>query len=127
MSALVVRPGQSPFSDGAGISPLTSGTPADWEAVGRNHIAYAGRFWTEGDRLWHELAVCSLPSMVGKVQERQVRFEEVDEVEYLELGVEEVVVEGVKRRVCVRWRRMEGNSGGLGNREVSRLDDKLET
>jgi hypothetical protein len=123
MSALVVRPGQPPFSDGAGISPLTSGTPADWETVGRNQIAYSGRFWTKGDRLWHELGVCSIPSQVGKVQERKVRFEDVDGEMYLELGVDEVLVQGVKRKVCVRWRKMGSNEGGIEGEEVSRLGE----
>jgi hypothetical protein len=123
MSALVVRPGQQTFRDSAGISPLTSGTPSDWETVGRNHIAYSGRFWTKGDRLWHELAVCSIPSQVGKVQERKVRFEKVNGEKYMELGVDEVLIEGLKRKVCVRWKKMSDNIGGIEAEEVSKLGE----
>jgi hypothetical protein len=112
MSAQVVTPGQAPFSDGNGISPQTSGTPADWEQVGRNFIAYSGRFWIKDEgTIMHELGVCNVPRMVGFVQERSVRCEEVDGEEELCLGVESVEVDGVARRVQVRWRRMEGNAG----------------
>jgi hypothetical protein len=114
MSAQVVRPGQPAFSDGAGISPLTSGTAADWETVGRNFIGYSGRFWVKDERtIMHELAVCNIPRMRGVVQERTVRFEEVGGVEFLCLGMDEVEVEGVKRKVEVRWKRMEGNQGAV--------------
>ena len=113
MSAQVVRTGQPPFSDGAGIFPDTSGTPQDWEALGRNFIAYSGRFWSgesEGKEcVWHEMSVVNLPSFVGKVQKRVVGMEEKDGEVYLHLGVEEVEIEGVKRAIKVVWKKMASN------------------
>jgi hypothetical protein len=114
MSAQVVTPGQAPFSDGSGVSPQTTGSAADWEQVGRNFIAYSGRFWVKDERtIVHEMAVCNVPRMVGFVQERTARFEDVDGTEELCLGVDSVEVEGVARKVHVRWRRMEDNVGAL--------------
>jgi len=115
MSAQVVRPGQAPFPDGGGISPETSGTPADWEAVGRNFIAYSGRFWIDASGaepcLWHEMSVCNVPGMVGLVQKRLVRMEVENGTTYLSLGVESVELEGVTRAVKVVWKKMGDNKG----------------
>lgn len=112
MAAQVVRPGQAPFPDGGGILPDTSGTPADWEQVGRNFIAYSGRFWVEESEgkewVWHELSVCSLPGMVGKKARRSVEMEGEGGEVVLRLGVEGLEVEGVERRVEVVWRKVGG-------------------
>jgi hypothetical protein len=115
MSAQVVRPGQTPFSDGGGIAPDTSGTPDDWEQVGRNFIAYSGRYWVNeedgAEVLWHELDVCSLPRMVGMVQKRRVELEDVDGARVLNLGVEGLELGGMECNVAVKWKRVENNLG----------------
>ncbi|KAH7068948.1 Lipocalin-like domain-containing protein [Paraphoma chrysanthemicola] len=115
MSAQVVRPGQAPFSDGGGIAPDTSGTPSDWEQVGRNFIAYSGRYWVSEEEgkevLWHELDVCSIPRMVGMVQKRKAQLDEVDGASILNLGVDGLVLDGVDCKVEVKWKRVEDNAG----------------
>ncbi|KAF2032451.1 hypothetical protein EK21DRAFT_87054 [Setomelanomma holmii] len=117
MSASVVRPGQPHFSDGGGLAPDTSGTLEDWELVGRNFIAYSGRYWVADDEetgrevVWHEMSVCSLPSLRGVVAKRSARLEEVDGVKVLTLGVEGVELGGEECEVEVVWRRCEDNAG----------------
>jgi hypothetical protein len=109
MSAQVVRPGQLAFSDGGGLSPLTSGTAADWETVGRNFIAYSGRYWVkDASTVVHEMRVCMIPRLVGARQERTVGWTERGE---LVLSVEGVEIGGEMCRVEVVWERMGDNYG----------------
>ncbi|KAH7394885.1 Lipocalin-like domain-containing protein [Phaeosphaeria sp. MPI-PUGE-AT-0046c] len=109
MSALLIRPGQAPFSDGAGMLPDTSGTPSDWEAVGRNIVAYAGRFWIKEaeQTVVHEMANIFIPSMKGVHAPRKVAFEENGSK--MVLSVEKVEIGGVESRIEVVWRRAEQN------------------
>jgi hypothetical protein len=108
MSAVLVRPGQPPFSDGGGLTPETSGTAADWAAVGRNVIAYSGRFWIRDEQtVVHELGVCVLPRLVGAVQERRVEF--AHDGREMVLSVDGVDVGDVKCKIEVVWKR-EGDN-----------------
>ncbi|KAJ4369815.1 hypothetical protein N0V83_005579 [Neocucurbitaria cava] len=116
MSAQLLRPGQPPFAHGDGI---TSGTDAEWASVGKNFVAYSGRFWlderggSKGEEplLLHEMSVSNLPKLVGQVQRRTVRVsEEEGGVRYLHLGVDRMEVEGEMRVVEVLWRRREYNA-----------------
>ncbi|KAH7392987.1 Lipocalin-like domain-containing protein [Pyrenochaeta sp. MPI-SDFR-AT-0127] len=116
ISAQLLRPGQSPFKGGDGIS---SGTESEWADVGKNFVAYSGRFWldeTGGSKgeplLLHEMSVSNLPKLVGQVQRRTVNVEEgAGGVRYLNLGVERMLVKGEVRVVRVRWKRMNDNVG----------------
>lgn len=97
---------------------LASGTDAEWAAVGKNFVAYSGRFWldeTGGSQgeplLLHEMSVSNLPRLVGQVQRRTVFMSVEDGVRYLHLGVKRMEVEGEIREVKVKWRRFEDNAG----------------
>jgi hypothetical protein len=113
MSAQVVRPGQAHFDDGGGLTPLLVGTPADWETVGRNFIAYSGRFFLDDSGaepvLWHEMSVCMIPRMVGSVSKRVVRIKEVDGALTMNLGIDEALIGGVKSVVKVEWKKSADN------------------
>jgi hypothetical protein len=93
----------------AGNSPLTSGTPADWETVGRNIVAYAGRFWVKEEEgiVIHEVANVFIPSAKGSHTPRKVVFTE--EGKKMALSIEKTVIGGVESRVEVSWERMVGN------------------
>lgn len=116
MSAQLLRPGQPAFKQGDGIS---SGTASEWAEVGRNFVAYSGRFWLDeagGSRgeplLLHEMSVSNLPKLIGQVQRRTVNVEcGQDGVRYLNLGVERMLVDGEVRVVRAKWRRMNNNGG----------------
>lgn len=109
MSAVLIRPGQAPFPDGAGMLPDTSGTPADWEGVGRNIVAYAGRFWVKEaeQTVVHEMANVFIPSAKGAHAPRKVSFEE--DGAKMVLSVEKTTIAGVESRIEVNWRRVEEN------------------
>jgi hypothetical protein len=108
MSAVLVRSGQAPFSDGGGLTPETSGTEADWAAVGRNIIAYSGRFWVKDETtVVHEMGVCMLSRLTGAVQERKVSFSEGGKK--MVISVDGVDVGGVECRIEVVWKRAEDN------------------
>jgi hypothetical protein len=108
MSAVLVRSGQPPFSDGGGLTPETSGTPADWEMVGRNIIAYSGRFWVKDEStVVHEMSVCMLSRLKGAVQDRKVEISE--DGKKMVISVDGVNVGGVECRIEVVWKREDNN------------------
>lgn len=110
MSAQLLRPGQPHFASGDGIS---SATEAEWADVGRNFVAYTGRFFLDENKaeplLLHEMRVSNIPRLVGDVQRRTVRITEEGE-RYLHLGVKgESLVMGEMRVIAVKWKRMPEN------------------
>ena len=89
--------------------PLSSGTPADWESVGRNIVAYAGRFWVDetAQTVIHEMADVFIPSAKGAHARRKVVFSE--EGTKMVLSVEKTTIGGVESRIEVNWVRVPGN------------------
>ncbi|KAF2748665.1 hypothetical protein M011DRAFT_476061 [Sporormia fimetaria CBS 119925] len=111
MSAHLRRPGQPRFASGDGIS---SATEAEWADVGRNYVAYAGRFFLDERKaeplLLHEMRVSNIPRLVGDVQRRTVEMTMEDGVHYLHLGIKgESMVNGEMRIVKLKWKRMPDN------------------
>jgi hypothetical protein len=111
MSAQLRRPGQPNFATGDGIS---SATEAEWAEVGRNYVAYTGRFFLDESKaeplLLHEMRYSNIPRLVGDIQRRTVEVTDEEGGSYLNLGVKgESSVMGEMRVVKVRWKRMEDN------------------
>jgi len=94
MSAQISIPGQQKFESG-------TASESDWAECGKRYFAYSGPFFvTEEDgkvKLRHNMRIGNRPSMVGDVQLRAWRFEEVGKL--LILSSEEA--KEVKVRRCL--------------------------
>ena len=119
MSAQLHTPGQKPFDGELPFDRADSPAKAqsDWAHVGRNYIAYTGEFYLDerGDEqgrpiLMHHMRCASLPSFVGDVQRRIVRFEDKAGERYLVLAPTNTVnVRGEGRVVVACWRKLSVN------------------
>jgi hypothetical protein len=94
MSAQISIPGQQKFESG-------TASESDWAECGKRYFAYSGPFFvTEEDgkvKLRHNMRIGNRPAMVGDVQLRAWRFEEVGKL--LILSSEEA--KEVKVRRCL--------------------------
>jgi hypothetical protein len=112
MSAQLRRPGQPNF--GPGSDGVSVATDAEWAGVGKNYVAYTGRFFLDesGDEVFlnHEMRYSNLPNLNGDVQRRLVTITDEADGRFLNLGVKgEMDIGGEKRIVKVKWKRMEQN------------------
>jgi hypothetical protein len=119
MSAQLHTPGQNPFDGEQLFDRTDSPTKAqsDWAQVGLNYIAYTGEFYLDerGDELgcpilMHHMRCASLPSFVGDLQRRILRFEDKAGERYLVLApANKVNVRGEDRVVVACWRKLPVN------------------
>jgi len=108
MSAQLQTPGVPDFT--------LPGQDGDWAKVGRNYVAYTGRFFLDekgddkGPLLVHEMRNSNLPRLVGDRQRRLCEIKDESEGRFLYLRVGEPIKFGGEDRLAVvRWRRLEDN------------------
>lgn len=121
MSAQLLTPGQKSFN-------TSSGSDAEWAQVGKNYVAYTGRFFldeagdSQGPVLKHEMRSSNLPYLVGDIQRRLCKIVDESDGKYLVLSLGETMkVFGEDRMIRVRWRRLPDNSQATKAPESSRL------
>lgn len=121
MSAQLLTPGQKPFNREAG-------SEADWSQVGKNYVAYTGRFFldeagdSQGPVLKHEMRTSNTPSLVGDIQRRLCQIVDESDGRYLILSLgQPVKVYGEDRMIRVRWRRLPDNSTATEAPKSSRM------
>ena len=108
MSAQLQTPGVPKFEP--------PGEDTDWAKVGRNYVAYTGRFFLDeegddkGPLLVHEMRNSSLPRLFGDRQRRLCKIKDEEGGRFLYLKPPGLLKFGDEERLAVvRWRRLEDN------------------
>ena len=114
MSAQLQTPGV-PEPKGSSIGSH-AGSDAEWAKVGKNYVAYTGRFFLDeqgddqGILLVHEMRNSNMPRLVGDRQRRLCEIKDESDGRYLYLRVgEPIKLGGEDRLAVVRWKRLEDN------------------
>jgi hypothetical protein len=109
MSAHLLRPGQGQFVKGG-----RDGSDEEWAQVGRNYIAYTGRFYLnengEEPVLVHSMQVSNLPSLLGDRQRRLVSITDEEGGRFLNLAPDSATLAKMGcKSMKARWRRLPDN------------------
>lgn len=99
-----------------GVSEPKTNTDGEWAAIGKNYIAYTGRYFLDetgddqGILLVHEMRNSNMPRLVGDRQRRLCEIKDESDGRYLYLRVgEPIKLGGEDRLAVVRWKRLEDN------------------
>lgn len=78
------------------------GTEAEDSRSAKSHISYSGRWHLEGDKVIHDVTICSFPNWAPSRQERLWRLDG----DHLELSTEPMVWAGRTIRHRLNWERL---------------------
>lgn len=97
MTGTMQRAGSAPFS----VADRLQASLAEKARAFDDYVTYAGRWRSDGQRVWHRIEASLLPNWIGEEQERTIRWLADDRMELS--GSWSV---GGRRRVAVvAWRR----------------------